>query len=395
MPRILLLHVSVGMGHQYAAQALAKAFAQQPDMLVTVEDTLQRSLPLFRRSYVGSYLGIADKAPDFWSFFYAQTDRPSSLLDGARALSTSVGVRGLPALLEHVQPDAIICTHFLPIEALALMHRRLPPIYCVLTDYHAHQFWACPGVERYFVPTEAAQREIIAAGAAPARVHVSGIPIDPAIDAPADRAAARQQLELPLDHQVVTLLGSGLTVERVREITLELLAELRLGAGRRPPATVVVATGRNHELAARLTDLALANAGTLRVLGAQPGLDPLIVASDLVLSKAGGLTVSEVLARGVPLLLPLPLAGQEQWNADYVIGRGAGLGYTTARELAAAAADLLADSVHHAAMSAAARAIARPAAAQSIASRVLADIEYRAPTLRPVPTTRRALWPSL
>ena len=94
MPRILLLHVSVGMGHQYAAQALAKAFAQQPDTSVTVEDTLLRSRPLFRRSYIGSYLGIADKAPEFWSFFYAQTDRPSSLIDGARALSTSVGVRG-------------------------------------------------------------------------------------------------------------------------------------------------------------------------------------------------------------------------------------------------------------------------------------------------------------
>src|SRR3954471_24953120 len=188
MPRILLLHVSVGMGHQRAALALAQAFEQQPNTSATVEDTLQRSLPLFRRSYVGSYLGIADKAPEFWSFFYAQTDRPSSLLDGARALSTSVGVRGLPALLDHVQPDAIICTHFLPIEALALMRRDMPPIYCVLTDYHAHQFWACPGVERYFVPTDATRREIIVAGAPPARVHVSGIPIDPALDAPADRA---------------------------------------------------------------------------------------------------------------------------------------------------------------------------------------------------------------
>ena len=395
MPRILLLHVSVGMGHQYAALALAKAFAQQPDTSVTVEDTLLRALPLFRRSYIGSYLGIADKAPEFWSFFYAQTDRPSSLLDGARALSTSVGVRGLPALLEHAQPDAIICTHFLPIEALALMRRRLPPVYCVLTDYHAHQFWACPGVERYFVPTEATQREIVAAGATPARVHVSGIPIDPVIDTPADRDAARQQLGLPRDHPVVTLLGSGLTVERVREITLALLAKLRPGTNRTAPATVVVATGRNRALADGLADLAAATGGALRVLGPQPSLDPLIVASDLVLSKAGGLTVSEVLARGVPLLLPTPLAGQERWNADYVIGAGAGLGYDTARALAAAAADLLADPARRAVMSAAARAIARPAAAQSIASRVLADIEHRAPTLRPVPTTRRTLWPSL
>jgi processive 1,2-diacylglycerol beta-glucosyltransferase len=395
MPRILLLHVSVGMGHQRAAQALAQAFEQQPNTSTMIEDTLQCSLPLFRRSYIGSYLSIADKVPEFWSFFYAQTDRPSSLIDGARALSTSVGVRGLPALLKRTQPDAIICTHFLPIEALALMRHLMPPIYCVLTDYHAHQFWACPGVARYFVPTYATRREIVAAGAAPERVQVSGIPIDPAISAPMERNAARQRLGLPQNHLVAALLGSGLPTERVREIALALLAELSSGAGARAPATVVVATGRNRDLAARLADIERTSDGALRVLGPQPSLDPLIVASDLVLSKAGGLTVSEVLARGVPLLLPTPLAGQERWNAEYVIGAGAGLGYDTAQDLAAAAARLLADPARRVAMGAAAQAIARPAAAQSIAARVLADLEYRAPMLRPVPSLRRTLWPSL
>jgi processive 1,2-diacylglycerol beta-glucosyltransferase len=155
-----------------------------------------------------------------------------------------------------------------------------------------------------------------------------------------------------------------------------------------------VATGRNLELAARMGDIEQATGGALRVLGPQPSLDPLIIASDLVISKAGGLTVSEVLARGVPLLMPTPLAGQERWNADYVIGAGAGLGYDTTRELAAAAADLLADPARRVAMGAAARAVARPAAAQSIAARVLADIEYRAPTLHPAPNLRRTLWSS-
>jgi processive 1,2-diacylglycerol beta-glucosyltransferase len=387
MNRILLLHASVGMGHQQAAQALARAFRQLPDTSVTVEDTLQRSLPLFRRSYAGIYLGISDRVPEFWSFFYEQTDRPSGLVAGARALSTSVGVRGLSALLDHAQPDAIICTHFLPIEALGLMRRDVPPIYCVLTDYHAHQFWACPGVARYFVPTEATRHEMIAAGAPPERVYVSGIPIDPAINAPADRAATRHELGLPSDGPVVTLIGSGLSIERVQAITLALLATLR------PPTTIVVATGRNRPLADGLGDLEQAATGTLRVLGLQPSLDPLIAASDLVLSKAGGLTVSEVLARGVPLLLPMPMAGQEEWNADYVIGAGAGIGHESAGDLAATAAELLGDPDRRAVMAAAALAAARPAAAQQIAGRVLADLEYRAPTLRHVPDPKRGFWP--
>jgi processive 1,2-diacylglycerol beta-glucosyltransferase len=376
------------MGHQQAALALAEAFRQLPDTSALVEDTLRQSLPLFRRSYAGIYLGIADKAPEFWSFFYAQTDRPSSFVAGARALSTSVGVRGLPELLDHARPDAIVCTHFLPIEALGLMRRDVPPIYCVLTDYHAHQFWACPGVARYFVPTEVARREMIAAGAPPERVYVSGIPIHPSINAPSDRAAARRQLGLPNHQPLVTLIGSGLAVERVQSIALALLAELR------PPATVVVAAGRNRPLAASLGELEHAAGGALRVLGPQPSLDPLIVASDLVLSKAGGLTISEVLARGVPLLLPMPMAGQEEWNADYVIGAGAGIGRESAEELAAAAVELLGSPVRRAALATAALAAARPAAAQQIATRVLADLEYRAPTLRHVPDPKRSFWPS-
>jgi processive 1,2-diacylglycerol beta-glucosyltransferase len=387
MNRILLLHASVGMGHQQAALALAEAFRQVPNTAVAVEDTLQQSLPLFRRSYAGIYLGISDKVPEFWSFFYAQTDRPSGLVAGARALSTSVGVRGLPALLEHAQPDAIVCTHFLPIEALRLIRRDVPPIYCVLTDYHAHQFWACPGVARYFVPTEAAGREMVGAGAPPERVYVSGIPIHPSINTPPDRAAALRQLGLPGGRPVVTLIGSGLAVERVQAIALALLAALSASA------TVVVATGRNRALAAAMTDLGRAAGARLRVLGPQPSLDPLIVASDLVLSKAGGLTVSEVLARGVPLLLPMPMAGQEEWNANYVIGAGAGIGRESAGELAAAASELLANPARRAAMVTAAQAAARPAAAQQIATRVLADLEYRAPTLRHVPDPKRGFWP--
>ena len=76
MSRILLLHASVGMGHQRAAMALAQAFEQSPGTSVLVENTLQHARSFFRRSYAGLYLGIADWVPGFWSFFYAQTDRP-------------------------------------------------------------------------------------------------------------------------------------------------------------------------------------------------------------------------------------------------------------------------------------------------------------------------------
>jgi processive 1,2-diacylglycerol beta-glucosyltransferase len=372
MARILILHASIGMGHQRAAMALAQAFEQIPGVTTVVEDTLQHSRALFRRAYAGSYLSFADRIPAFWSFYYAQTNRPQSrgsLVAGVRELSTRLGVDGLPRLLERTRPDAIICTHFLPIEVLApLRDIGLPPIYCVLTDYHAHQFWALDGVDRYFVPTAEAREQLVALGVSRATVAVSGIPVSPALSVPADKIAARQRLGLAPWQPAVTLVGSGIPTERVRAIAGSLLE-------RRIPATLLVATGRNAELAARLGDLEGAAGGRMRVLGPQPSLDPLFVASDLVIGKAGGLTVSEVLGRGVPLIIPTPVPGQERWNADHVIGAGAGLGRATPRSVAQAVAELLDDPARRTAMAGAAKAIGRPAAAQMIAGRVFADVQ--------------------
>jgi processive 1,2-diacylglycerol beta-glucosyltransferase len=246
----------------------------------------------------------------------------------------------------------------------------------VLTDYHAHQFWAVDGADRYFVPTEATRSQLVARGIPRAKVAVAGIPVNPQLEAPADRLAARRWLGLPPWQPVVTLIGSGMPVARVRSIATELLA-------RRMPATLLVAAGRNHELADRLADLETAAHGAMRVFGPLPSLDPLFAASDLVIGKAGGLTVSEVLARGVPLIIPTPVPGQERWNAAYVAQAGAGMGCATPREVACAVDELLGDTAQRAAMARAALAAGRPTAASAIAGQVLADMaSFRATARR-------------
>ena len=167
-----------------------------------------------------------------------------------------------------------------------------------------------------------------------------------------------------------------MSAERMRAIILALLA-------RRLPATLVVATGRNHDLAAQLADVERATGAALRVLGLQPSLDPLIAASELVIGKAGGLTVSEVLARGVPMFIPLPVPGQEEWNVAHVAASGAGKGYTSPAAMAGDAVALLRNQPLRAAMAAAARAAGRPAAASAVAVQTLADLQQRRAEARP------------
>lgn len=372
MARILLLQVAVGMGHYRAATALAHAFEATTGITARVEDTLDHVYHLFGTVYAGSYLGIADRIPACWSWFYQQTDRPASALSivaGVRACSTALGVHGLPDLIEQSRPDAIICTHFLPVEVLGplRLQGRLPPLYCVVTDYHAHHFWVCPGVDGYFVPTAVTANQLVAAGIPRAQVHITGIPLHPEVAQPVDHAAVRAALGLPVADRVVLLNGSGIAVTRVRAIAQELLA-------RKIPATLVVAAGRNRALMAALADLPGTARTVVRVLGPQPTLDPLIATSDLVVGKAGGLTVSEVLAWGVPLIIPTPVPGQEQANADHVVGAGAGLCRDGAAGVADAVAALLGDDARRRAMAAAARGIGRPTAAAMVTARVLGDL---------------------
>ena len=373
MIRTLLLHASVGMGHYRAAIALQRAFEQTKDVVARVEDTLHYSRTAFRKAYAASYLTIADCVPSFWSRFYAQTDRPLSPFSPfarARALGTRFGVHGLHTLLAETRPDVIICTHFLPAEVLGrLRPYGAPPVYVVVTDYRAHHFWACPGVDGYFVPTDATRDQLVGAGAMPSQVHITGIPIDPSLAQPGDRMAVRKQLNLSPHAPVVLFNGSGITPKRVRGIVAALLAQ-------HMPGTLLVATGRNLDLATMLADLAGTSETEIRILGRQPTLDPLIVASDLVVGKAGGLTVSEVLGRGVPLIIPTPVPGQEQWNAAYVVQGGAGLCRETAEDVAQTVTTLLHDHAQRASMARAARRLGRPAAAMAITDRVIADLTY-------------------
>jgi processive 1,2-diacylglycerol beta-glucosyltransferase len=176
---------------------------------------------------------------------------------------------------------------------------------------------------------------------------------------------------LPEGQPVVTLMGSGLPTHQVRAIVQAVLA-------RPMPITLVVAAGRNRDLMASLGEQKPGADSRLRVLGPQPSLAPLLAASDLLISKAGGLTVSEALATGVPMIIPTAqLVGQERWNAAYVIDGGAGIGCESVAAVAQAIDGLLAAPARMAAMRAAARALGQPDAAAAIAEQVLADLNQR------------------
>lgn len=374
MARVLILHASVGSGHKRAADAIADAFQRRSPGQVRVEDVLDYTNPIFREAYAHSYLRLTDKLPALWGYVYEQTDRDFfRFATELRTLVDAIWAWGLRKLLRDYAPRVIVCTHFLPVEVLSARKGRsrlTQPLYCVVTDYAAHAFWAYRDVDRYFVATEETRQQLVARGVAGGTIQINGIPVDPRTAEPKQGTDIRHAHGFAADKPLVTLFGGGLEPGRVRIMVAGLLQQPL-------DATVIVVAGRNRGLLSELSDLESTDRIQLHKLGFINYVDDLVVASDIVITKAGGLTVSEVLARGKPMIIIDPIPGQEESNADYLASVGAAISIRLPQHVPFAVTQLLEDAQRLRDMSISASRVARPRAALDIAETILADIGER------------------
>jgi processive 1,2-diacylglycerol beta-glucosyltransferase len=257
-------------------------------------------------------------------------------------------------------PHAIVSTHFLPADVLGRERRKgrlAAPLGVVITDADVHRLWVHRGVDRYFVAREEAAALLRGLGYGETQVQLTGIPIDPRFAVAEDRAALRRKHGLPADGAVVLLLGGGFGVGPVRE-----LARSLEGASR--PALIVVVAGRNEALRRSL----VAQSGPrVRVLGFTTEMHEWMAAADLLVTKPGGLTTAEAVARVLPMVLVNPIPGQEERNADALLEAGVAVKANTRETLAWKVDSVLGSPERLASLRAAAARAARPRAAFEIA----------------------------
>lgn len=362
MRRVLLLSVSAGAGHMRAAEAVEIA-ARELDPAAEVRhlDVLSVADPAFREAYSKWYLTLVSRAPALWGYFYEYMDRPPKQrpVPLKRALE-HWNTRRLRENVRSFAPDAVVCTHFLPAEVLALERARgrlRGRLGVVVTDADVHRVWVHKGVDRYFVARDEGAVYLRALDGASPEVEVTGIPIDPRFARSADRAALRKKHGLPAEGPVVLLLGGGFGVGPVEDLFA------RLQSAERPVRFVVVAA-RNEKLRRALE---AASGPRAVVLGFTREIDEWMAVADLLVTKPGGLTTSEALARGLPMVLVHPIPGQEQRNADALLEAGAAVRANNVEALAWKVDKLLGEPGRLDAMRAAARKAARPDAARRIA----------------------------
>ena len=372
-PRIAILHATAGSGHKSAALAIARALGTMaPGAQVRAVDTLVFASRFYRNTYTQGYNAMAQRAPRLWGALYTlwAQQRVNRSAGPAREALDRLALRGLVRVVERERPDAIVCTHFLPVEALYPIRGRGRldvPLHVVITDFTAHPLWAYPHVDRYFVASEQVAEELAGFGVPRARIEVSGIPVDPRFTETHGRDEVRARFGLSAQRPLVLVMGGGGGVGPMAELA-ERLAELDA------KPQVLVLCGTNARLQSQIEALGAAHGGRLRAMAFTPHVDLLLEAADLVVSKAGGLTCAEALVKHVPLVVYRPTPGQEVGNARFLEAGGAAVHADSLDTVAATVARWLGDPAALERARASAAKLARPHAADDIAKRVLESL---------------------
>ena len=373
-PRILILSVSAGAGHVRAAQALCGA-ADELSLDTLHLDVMDYVPRWFRRMYTDVYVRMVGKFPQVWGWLYRHMHRarPSDRFESFRRGFERMQTRALVKKIAALSPDAIICTHFLPAELLTHLpapHRLQCPLWVQITDFDAHRIWVQPGVTGYLVGIEEVAFRLRAAGIEPTAIHVTGLPIMKEFALPLDRRQSAMTMGLDPARQTVLLMGGGAGIG-----DLLCLAQRLLSIS--PALQLIALTGRNLRLKQELADLAALSAGRFVVHGQTDHVERFMACADLIVTKSGGLTSAECLAAGLPMVVNMPIPGQEERNADYLVEQGAALKATDPVTVDYRVRVLLGAPDRLARMSKCARASARPDAAASALQVVAAHLALR------------------
>lgn len=362
MPKVLVISVKAGAGHLKAAEAVEAAFRKyRPRIEVQNIDLLDYSTELIKYIYGKMYLDVVKSIPELYAYSYKHHETAKKIIK-PRLLIDQFNFGHFFGLVEDFNPDLIIATHFVPGALLENYRRKKKKkflITTVITDYEYHPLWLVPNIDLYFTATEEVKNSLIFYGVQSEGIVVSGIPIHPKFSEPKPKKELLARYGLDSQLPVILVSAGSFGVTPLGEVISNFGAiqdEFQL----------MVVCGNNSELRKDLEKKQKSERRLKKVFGFVDFMDELMAMSDLLITKPGGITASESMALGVPMIFIEPIPGQEEANADYMVEQGAGVRARNLPVLIHKLGLLVKDSQKLADMSRRAKAISHPYAAKKI-----------------------------
>lgn len=315
---ILFLSVSAGGGHMKAAEAL-KAYVEESftGSKTLILDTLRYINPIINKLVIGGYLSTVQITPKLYGKLYDLAEAGENISEVSQVINRIISYK-IKRLVRQFVPDIIVCTHPFTSQMVAKLKIQAnihPKIVTILTDFIPHSFWLHEGVDAYIVAHPAMKYEMIAKGVKEETIFPLGIPISKRFLDPMNKADTRNSLGLA-NKTTVLLMGGSLGFGDIKEVFTGLAESSR-------DLQLIVVAGQNRELYKKIRKYSNRIGKVIKVFGYTEKIPELMSASDLLVSKPGGMTISEALVKRLPMVLISPIPGQEEKNARYLLNGGA------------------------------------------------------------------------
>jgi len=376
--RPLIFSASIGHGHEQAAKALKNELEireYQPEII----DTFQSLSPMLHKIMLQSYLRLLKKNPTLWRkiYFHAQEVPHYLWLDKFALLFTDK----LNKLLDGEEIPFLISTHPFVTAFLTTLKRKKQldiPLYTVITDYVLHPAYYREEIDGYFTADTNMQQFSERYNIPSEKFTVSGIPVPPCDSVNQSKWKIRYDLQLPHDSKIVLVAGGGIGLTNYEEVIQSLEKCQR-------PFLVLCMTGYNLKAYEKVS--ALKSKHEIKVIKYTDKFLDYLKASDVVISKAGGLTMTEALLCETPILVYQPVPGHEEENAAYLVGQGAALKADTDEQISILTKRILYNEKIKKSMKQAAKKLKTPDAAQVIVEQIVRKHD----DIRDYPLSRRKL----
>ena len=315
--KVLILSAVASGGHRACAQALAQSITEFSDgkMVPVSSSWVQHICPISGKIISKIYLKLIRIFPQGWGWAY-DNKKIQKLVFGSIKILSRLDLCRLKNFLEKENPQLIVCTHAFPCRMIAEQKQNGKVrifLAALVTDFAVHSYWVHPQIDLYFVANDRSAEFLRARGIAEEKIKVTGIPIDLSFYKKIDRTRARSILGLKTEVPVLLLMGGSYGIGPFLPI-LKQLQKIY------PPPQILLAAGTNKELKNKIHDFK-----NVQIQEADADISLLMDAADILISKPGGLTCAESLAKELPMVIVQAIPGQEERNAKYLCENSAAL----------------------------------------------------------------------
>ncbi|MFA6636033.1 MAG: glycosyltransferase [Candidatus Omnitrophota bacterium] len=369
--RILLVFSTAGMGHKKAALALEGVMKGMPERCeVKTVDIMEYANRFYRFLYLDLYVFMMKKATWLWAImFYVSDLRLFDVLTRRlRAKMDHSGVPGFGEFLLKESPDVVIATHFLVPSIAGILKRTglKSKLAAVVTDYGPHSYWLSAGIDMYFAGSDRVRTELERKGIRPGKTFVTGIPTTEEFHRKHDEDVIRKRYGLEETRKTIFIMSGGFGVGPVGKM----LEEMMSCASR---IQIIAVSGHNKELYGQLERISASLNYPVKLFGFTDKVAELMAVSDLMITKAGGISVTEAMDSALPMILYGSIPGQETWNERFLQENGAARIAASIKQIPRIADEMLHDPAVYETFKRGLGKICKPHAAEDITNAVMKD----------------------